>query len=442
MSPFGNTLACLGAVGGLVLPVATAWARAASSALADGPTAAVPDGGERAFAVAGAVRFAVHVSGGPPEFADGTPRVFTVPGAVRFAVHVCGAVRAFVDGAPRSGADFEVAGPAFALALPGGVRADVRARIPADGGGGGDADLAWAALTPAEDAALFAAAATAVRTGAGECPEAAAARLAPALAPAAARARLNLHRALIGDADVCPDAEGARWLAPVHALPVHASAGAFDAADGDGARFFAAAARGFAIAPIDRGPFPKTIANRERPRVALRSFWGALFASAPGGAGAWLPRADADAEALVGAGRWIAWIWRTGKRLPFPLSRVAIRVAFGGEVRSDDVADADPEFAGKRPSKAEIVDWMAPIEGALAAFRAGVVAAGVVVDDDPIMPRVFQLRPFSKAHGVEKVAGAFESPIVRNAVWEEQCRVRGPESPPPPTVDQIIARFE
>jgi hypothetical protein len=35
----------------------------------------------------------------------------------------------------------------------------------------------------------------------------------------------------------------------------------------------------------------------------------------------------------------------------------------------------------------------------LGAIRAGVLAAGVVVEDNPLLPRAFQLGPFKVAHG-------------------------------------------
>jgi hypothetical protein len=41
---------------------------------------------------------------------------------------------------------------------------------------------------------------------------------------------------------------------------------------------------------------------------------------------------------------------------------------------------------------------------ALGAIRAAVLAPGVLVEDDPLLPRGFQLSPFRVAHGAAKKA--------------------------------------
>jgi hypothetical protein len=132
------------------------------------------------------------------------------------------------------------------------------------------------------------------------------------------------------------------------------------------------------------------------------------------------PRADADLESFVGFGRWLAWTWRTGKGLPIPVSRAVVRFAFGGKIREDDIADANPEVAGD----ARIAEWVRQREAALTAIQAGVFAGEIVADDDPLLPRVFALRPFTAARGAKKTAGPFETPLVRQAIWDEHARAK------------------
>jgi hypothetical protein len=92
---------------------------------------------------------------------------------------------------------------------------------------------------------------------------------------------------------------------------------------------------------------------------------------------AMMPRKGVDLGALVGFGRWIAWLWTSKSPLPVPVSRVVIRFAFGGRVVEDvNVRDVEAYAKGLR------------------TIRAGVAAAGCRVADDPIIPRVFQLRPW------------------------------------------------
>jgi hypothetical protein len=253
---------------------------------------------------------------------------------------------------------------------------------------------------------------------------------APQSPPLPRRARDRSPRVLTGPlARACPRAAHAR-----HALVLPPGRHAL----GDAARFFAAVAQLLPLTPIDRGPFPKRIAGKTAPRALLRPLWGVLFDATPGPG--LLPREDADREALVGVGRWLAWIWRAGK--PLPLSRVAIRIAFGGRLRRDYFADTDPEFAARKRSKEEVAEWLRTRAGALKALRLGVLAAEVVVDDDPLLPRAFQLRPFTRARGAKRLAGVFETPLVRLALWEEQVRAKNSEAAQPAIVDQVIARFE
>jgi hypothetical protein len=78
---------------------------------------------------------------------------------------------------------------------------------------------------------------------------------------------------------------------------------------------------------------------------------------------------------------------------------------------------------------------------ALAAIRAGVLAAGVVVQDDPLLPRAFQLRPFKTVHGAKKRAEGLVTPLVRQALWEEQvCQKSG--NTKRKLIDTVIERFE
>jgi hypothetical protein len=114
-----------------------------------------------------------------------------------------------------------------------------------------------------------------------------------------------------------------------------------------------------------------------------------------------------------------------------------VRAAFGGKIRREDLEDIDPETAAA--GEEAIESWARGRRKQFSAIEAGVLASGVVVDDDPLLPMVFELRPFTAAHGAKKKAGPFETPLVRRAIADEQVRAR---NTPGEIIDVIIARFE
>jgi hypothetical protein len=424
MSPSGNSLSVLGAVGSLALPVITSVAHAC-------------------FAFTPPEVVAPAALPGPTH-----ERRIEVPDAIGYTVIVSKTVACFlrINGRLQSGSQIEVSGPSFSLTVRSGnpsyptvtiiphVRHTSVSPLDSTAVVAAHATLSQA-LTPATDALLFAAAQL---SPVGECPGAIFAKLAPSLPAAAARMRLNLHRTLIGRAVELAHFSQARWLAPVHAQPRPLTGGSFPLRDRPFPpldSFFVAVSHALSMAPLDRGPFPKRVAGGA-PAAEMRPLWGGLFEAR---GRALLPRADAEAEALIGFGRWLAWIWRAGKPLPLPLSRAAVRAAFGGRIRADDCADIGlPQGA----SDADAADAVRPLAAALAAIRAGVAAAGVVVEDDPLLPRIFQLRPFKAAHGATRRAAPLETPLVRQAMWETQVRVRNTSSTVREAIDEIIAQFQ
>jgi hypothetical protein len=406
LNPYGNQLSILGAVGSLPLPVLTSVSHLCYHAMP--PPIKIEPG-----------------SLAPPNFSQ---RI-EVPEALGYTVTLSRPHDTFMRINDRlcSAVSTEVDLPAFRLTILSGdpslpsvlIVPHVRPTSisPLDSAAVVAAHAALAKkLTPATDALLFA---TAQMAPAGEIPDSALIKLAPALPLSAARFRVNVHRLLMGEAVELLHFSQARWLAPVHAQPRRRTAGVFEvpetAALPDITGFFAMVSQMHSIAPFDRAPFPKLL-GKGRPSAELAGCWDRLFVTPRGGK--WLlPRAEAEREAMVGFGQWLAWIWRAGKPLPLPLSRVVIRAAFGGRVRADDCEDGSG-------SGDEIEELVRPITGQLAAIRAGVLAAGIVVDDDPLLPRVFQLRPFVVAHGAKKRASVFTTPLVRERVWTEQVRVR------------------
>jgi hypothetical protein len=278
-------------------------------------------------------------------------------------------------------------------------------------------------LTPAEDALLFAAA---MCEDPQRCPNSALQRLAPNVPVSAARFRANLHRAMRVSPIELPDFPHGHWLAPPHTEWSGLGEPAVLREITDGPRFFPELGRLLSIAPIDRYTGP--------PRV--QPLWGTLFEQV-GPEMVFVPRVDADVEALVGVGRWLAWLWRAGEAVPIRFSRAVIRLAFGGIIRRDDIADVDPELATRDQNEIDL--WEKTREVSFTAIRAGVLAAGLVVDDDVIVPRLFQIRPFRIAHGMKRKADPWLTPIIRQVMWDENI---GLWSKRGELIDEIIERFD
>jgi hypothetical protein len=339
-----------------------------------------------------------------------------VPGAVSYTVTADRPSSISIDGAAVEVGRFDVRAHSFAVrAAAGDPHAPiltVSARLPFDAAAAVEAFAALSALTPAEDALLCAAA---LCGDPSACADAALRRLAPSVPPAAARFRANVHRAMRAPAIELPDFPHGRWLAPPHAEWPRPRVRAVLPRSADGERWFVGLARLLPIAPIDRG----TIPPREPP------IWDALFERV-GKDDVLVPRADADLEGLVGVGRWLAWLWRAGKPLRVRIARAVVRVAFGGTIGSDDTDGGGDRWVGER-------------EVQLSAIRAGVVAAGLVVDDDVIVPRLFEIRSFRVVHGQVKVADPFVTPLVRRAMADENIAVWGKRAE---LIDGIIERFE
>jgi hypothetical protein len=177
------------------------------------------------------------------------------------------------------------------------------------------------------------------------------------------------------------------------------------------------------------------VVNVSPTRLQGDSMLGALLAATPNkmfergkasaeGGPALLPMKNStDFAAFTGFGRWLSLCWAMGKGLCVPLSRVVIRVAFGGTLRADDFADVDREFAAGAPTREMIDEWMRPFARQMHAIRAG-AASGVGVCDDELLPRVFQLRPLAlgKRAVVTTPRNRMIEPVVRRATRNRQIK--------------------
>jgi hypothetical protein len=273
------------------------------------------------------------------------------------------------------------------------------------------------------------------------------ARLAPSLPPEAARFRMALHALLsILPSFSIPGYSLSSWASPIQAnqsrdcVNLPANFPQFAECRDSLSRIFAKLSVLLPIAPIDSGPYFNLFSEKVRMSALLRIL-PPDFLERGKSAGdfppALLPRRDApDMDVFVGFGRWLSWAWRSGKSLPLPISRVVLRFAFGGRLRADDFADVDSEFAATAPTDAAAEQWVARFRPALDAVRAGVAASGLAVADDALLPRVFQLRPFTRLPGVSPAT----APLVREAAWRAQLRSGKPRADGRAALRDLAAR--
>jgi hypothetical protein len=299
-------------------------------------------------------------------------------------------------------------------------------------------------LTIAEDSLIFAAALTIINSNSPFPSLEVLQRLIPRIDPKIVHYRLSIHSqfALL-KSWFSPNSSLSKWLSPIHSSQTK------DVIDFPLDIFkqnefqngfigiFTLFAELFPLIPIDAGPYFNRLPDGVRFATKLRSFEPTIFEKSQ--TAALLPRKElVDLVPFVGLGRWLSWIWRTGKSIPIPLSRVILRFALGGELRGDDFADADPEFGEKNPSEKEREEWIKPYRKQLLAIRAGAAASGLIVEDADIGPRVFQLRPFTVVGKVEPGL----MPLVREAIWVRNVRFGKGEKEGREGIAQIVKEFE